>query len=237
MNDVQAFEGFSEQGLRFLGELAKHNDRTWFQPRKDEYGALLVEPAQRFVAELGQRMLRFAPGLAYDTQTSGSGSILRVYRDTRFSKDKRPYHTHLRMVLWEGPRKKMENPSFWIGISPEGAGLYAGIHMFNKSLMAAYRAAVNEDAGGEALSMAIAAVEASAHYRVGEEHYKRVPRGFPADHPRAGLLRYNGLHISLPPVGPEIVTTPELVEVCAERFEHTVPVHKWLVDLIARVEE
>jgi uncharacterized protein (TIGR02453 family) len=226
------FEGFPVEGLRFLADLAQNNDRDWFKPRKSEYETLLVGPAQRLVAELGERMLAHVPGLAYDTRTSGAGSILRIYRDTRFSKDKRPYHTDVRMVLWDGPWKKMENPSFFVGISADGAHQYAGIHVFSKVLLPAYRDAVAADRSGIALEEAIAAVEADPTYRVGGQHYKRVPRGHDADHPRADLLRYNGLHVFLPHIDRDVVTSPELLDVCASQFEHTLPIHRWLATLI-----
>lgn len=236
VSDVQRFRGFAQEGLQFLAELAENNDRAWFQPRKADYEALLLLPAQQFVAELGERMLDFAPGLTFDTGTSGTGSILRIYRDTRFSKDKQPYHTHLRMVLWEGPCKKMENPSFWVGISADGAGLYAGIHMFNKLLLPAYRNAVLDDETGMRLQLAVDAVEQADGYRIGGQHYKSVPRGYDPAHARAALLRHNGLHVVLPQIAPEIVTTPGLVDICASQFEHTLPVHEWLVELLSAVE-
>lgn len=236
MSGTEQFQGFPEAGLEFLAGIATNNDREWFQARKAEYRTHLLEPAQLFVAELGERMLAFAPGLAYDTGTSGRGSILRIYRDVRFSKDKRPYHTHLRIMFWEGPWKKMENPSFYIGITPDEARLYAGVHAFNTLALAEYRDAVVDDARGVQLSEAISQVQSEAGYKVGGEHYKRVPRGYDPDHPRAELLRYNGLHVELPRLGRATVTVPALVEACAASFARTAPLHHWLVDLVHAVE-
>ena len=130
MGEAPSFSGFPEEGLRFLEGLAANNSRDWFQPRKEDYTRTLLEPAQAFVAALGGRLEALAEGIVYDTRTSGSGSILRIYRDMRFSKDKSPYHTRVRIVFWEGPGKKMENPAFYVGIGPDGAGLFSGMHAF-----------------------------------------------------------------------------------------------------------
>ena len=69
-------------------------------------------------------------------------------------------------------------------------------------------------------------------YDVGGEHYKRVPRGYDPDHPRAELLRYNGLHVELPRLERDVVTTRALVTACAASFARTAPLHRWLVDLV-----
>ena len=231
MADGPSFEGFPEAGLEFLEGLAANNNRDWFEAHRDEYAASLLVQAQLFVAALGERMLTFAAGLTYDTATSGAGSILRINRDVRFSTDKRPYHTQLRIVFWEGPWKKMENPSLYIGVTPDDARLYAGVHAFNKPLLAAYRNAVADEARGAQLGEAISLVRATGGYKVGGEHYKRVPRGYDPDHPRAGLLRYNGLHVALPRLGRDLVTRAAFVDACAESFARTDPLHQWLVDL------
>ena len=171
-----------------------------------------------------------SPGIVYDTAANGSGSILRIYRDLRFSKDKRPYNTYVRLVFWEGARKKMENPSFFVRIGPDGVGVYAGIHVFPKPVLAAYRDAVVDDQLGPELEAAIAAVKGAGAYTVGGEHYKSSPRGYPADHPRADLLRYNGLWAhTTDPADAAVIATPELVEVCLEHCRNMAPLHRWLV--------
>ncbi len=110
MSKTPNFYGFPAEALRFLEELSKNNNREWFNAHKQEYQDHVLAPAQDFVLALGERLRTISAGIIYDTRTSGSGSILRTHRDIRFSKDKTPYHTYVRMVFWEGSRKKMENP-------------------------------------------------------------------------------------------------------------------------------
>ncbi len=85
------FRGFDPAAIEFLAELAANNDRAWFQPRKADYERLVKEPLEALVAELAERLDARGIPLHADPKRS----IFRIYRDTRFSKDKSPYKTHL----------------------------------------------------------------------------------------------------------------------------------------------
>jgi uncharacterized protein (TIGR02453 family) len=229
MSQAPAYPGFPVQGLRFLEELAHNNERAWFQAHKDDYTEYVLQPAQDLAFALGERLKGISEGIAYDLSANGSGSILRIYRDLRFSKDKRPYNTRVRLVFWEGQRKKMENPGFFVGIDPGGVGLFAGMHVFPKPFLNAYRDAIVDETLGEELEAVLASVRSSGAYEIGGEHYKRVPRGYDAAHPRAGLLRHNGLYAHARAIGPETIPTPELVEACYAHLRNMAPLQQWLV--------
>jgi uncharacterized protein (TIGR02453 family) len=229
MSKTPDFYGFPAEALRFLEELAKNNNREWFNARKQEYQDYVLGPAQDFVLALGERLRTISAGIIYDTRTSGSGSILRIYRDIRFSKDKTPYHTYLRMVFWEGNRKKMENPGFFVGLEPSGAGVYAGMYGFPKPFLAAYRDAVVDEELGAELEQVLESVKSAGEYTIGREHYKRVPRGYDAEHKRAELLKYNALYSHKSQIPSETILRPEFVEVCFEHCWNMAPLHQWLV--------
>jgi uncharacterized protein (TIGR02453 family) len=229
MSDIPPFAGFSPEGLRFLQELADNNDKAWFDAHKAIYQQELLLPAQALVAALGQRLQEISPKITYDTRTNGAGSLMRIYRDTRFSQDKSPYKTNIAMVFWEGPRKKMENPSFGFQFGTWGAGLYAGQFTFPRDMLPAYRDAVADDKTGATLEDAIAQVQAAGAYEIQGEQYKRVPTGYPADHPRAELLKYKGLRVMSPQLDPQVLTSPELVDVLFAHCRHMAPIQQWLV--------
>ncbi len=227
---VNTFEGFPTDTLVFLQELSENNDKAWFDANKQRYRNNVIANVPVFVATLGERLQAgISPGIVYDTRTNGAGSMMRIYRDTRFSKDKTPYKTNIAFAFWEGSRKKMENPSFGFQFGTFGIGLYGGVWGFPKGMLEAYRQAVVDDKLGAELEAAIAEVQAAGDYEIGGEQYKRVPRGYDADHPRAELLKYKGLHASTPQFDVEVVTTPELVEVCYEHCKAMAPLQQWLV--------
>jgi uncharacterized protein (TIGR02453 family) len=85
------FSGFSPAAIQFLADLAQNNDRAWFQPRKAEFERLLREPMEQMIAALADRLAARGVPLRADPKRSP----FRIYRDTRFSRDKSPYKTHL----------------------------------------------------------------------------------------------------------------------------------------------
>ncbi len=231
MKGIPTFNGFPKEGLQFLADLAENNNRDWFQKQKQVYVTYLLEPAQAFVVTLGELLRELSPYIIYDTRTNGSGSLMRIYRDTRFSKDKTPYKTNVSMAFWEGAGKKTENPGYFIRIEPAGARVFVGRHSFAKPELAAYRDAVVDETLGAELKSALAAVRGAGNYQTGGEHYKRVPRGYDPQHERSELLRYNGLYAYGPPIGAEHLTTPELVDLCFEHCRDMAPLQRWLVKL------
>ncbi len=236
MSDIPPFTGFPKEGFRFLKELKENNRREWFQERKQNYEDYILQPALSLIYELGERLKLISPGLTYDLAKNGSGSLMRIYRDTRFSKDKTPYKTHVGMFFWEGKAKKTENPGFWFGFDAGSGGMHVGQHTFPKPTLIAYREAVAAGKLGSALQAALDEVRAAGEYEVGGEHYKRVPRGYDPEHPRADLLRYNSLFASSPPIPKKVLTSADLVDECFDHAVRLAPVHKWLVKLARRVE-
>ena len=106
MTNIQNFSGFSQEVISFYNELALNNDRDWFNAHKSVYTEKVLEPAQGFVLAMGERLRMLSPNIIADPRTNGSGSIFRIYKDTRFSKDKTPYKTFLGdLFLGREPQK------------------------------------------------------------------------------------------------------------------------------------
>lgn len=234
MSEFPDFPGFPEEGMQFLEDLAANNNRVWFEAHKQVYLDHLLDPAQRFVMALGERLKTLSDGIVYDTATSGSGSIMRIYRDLRFRKDKTPYKTYLRVVFWEGAARRTENPGLYFSMDANGGGIFVGVHEFSGPVLAVYRDAVVDERAGSDLAAALDAVRSAGDYRVGGEHYKRVPRGYDPDHARADLLRYNALYAMSPSIPAPLLSTPALVELCFEHCRNMMPLHRWLVGLYRR---
>lgn len=234
---MATFSGFPPAAMQFLFDLAGNNNRDWFEAHKDDYTRLVRDPALAFISTLGERLKTLSPGLRYDTSTNGSGSLMRIYRDTRFSADKTPYKTNVGIIFWEGGVKKMEGASFYFHMEPGSVMMHAGIYMFPKPMLDAYREAVLHEKRGAALDEAAAAVRAAGDYSIGGEHYKRVPKGLPAEHPRADWLRYNGLTATAPPLSLDVVESAALVDACFEHCRAMRPIQAWLADLVGQMPQ
>ncbi len=233
MSNQPTFSGFSNDTLQFFKNLAENNNRDWFKAHEDTYHTAVLEPAQAFVITLGERLKRISQGIAYDPATNGSGSIMRIYRDIRFSKDKSPYNTHLRITFWEGSSKKHENPGYFFTMDANEGILYGGMYMFPKELLETYRQAVLDRSLGKELEAAAEAVRGAGEFEIGGDTYKKVPSGYPADHPRSHYLLHTGLHATSPKIEAKTLTSPALVDVCFDYAQRMAPIHRWLVELVS----
>jgi uncharacterized protein (TIGR02453 family) len=223
------FSGFPDKGLEFFAQLDQNNNREWFLHHKQEYLDYVVAPAREFVMVLGDQLTKLIPQLQYDPSPR-LGSIMRIYRDIRFSKDKTPYHSRLRLLFWTGVGKKTDNPSIYMRINHTGAKVGVGVHRFSSAQLHTYRQAVLDSRQGKRLASLLAKIENYPEYSVGGLHYKRVPRGLPSDHPRETLLRYKGIHGSSPYIAPDIVRSPQVTSAILEQCRKLSPIITWLVD-------
>jgi len=231
MDDISEFTGFPKETLRFFAELKENNFRDWFIERKDHYQEYVLKPAQAFVVAFGERLKSISDGFTYDTRTNGRGSILRIHRDTRFSKDKTPYNTRLRIRFGEGIGEKGKYPGFIFGMDETGGHLLGGLYKLAKPTLDSYRDAVVDEKSGAKLARIIESLLAQPGFKIGGEHYKRVPRGYDADHPRANLLLHNALYVHSPEIPVSVLKKPELVDRCYEHALKMSPVHHWLANL------
>jgi len=85
---------FTPAVFKFLKELKKNNNRPWFQANKERYEKIVRNPLLDFIGDLGPHLRKISPHIVVDNSPSG-GSMFRIYRDTRFAKDKTPYKTHV----------------------------------------------------------------------------------------------------------------------------------------------
>jgi len=219
--------GFSEGTLRFLRGLDKNNAKAWFDAHRDEYEAELLEPAKVFVEALGDKLHAFAPDVIAEPRINGS--IRRMNRDLRFSKDKRPYKNYLDLNFPEGRKDTgMCGVSFFLRVTPKSLVLGAGSHMFAPDKLKAYRKAVLEEKPGRKLQALIPKL-AKARYHVGGQDLAKPPRGVPADHPRADLLRYTGLYAHIEQAVDDAIG-PGLIAECVKHFKKLHPLNEWLIE-------
>jgi uncharacterized protein (TIGR02453 family) len=227
MKNQTNFDGFPKAGVQFLRNLAKNNDKIWFNENKETFTKQLLQPAQAFVVDMGKKLEKIAPDIHADPRTDKS--IFRVYRDTRFSADKSPYKTHLGIFFWEGDRPKMECPGFYFHLEPPNLLMGSGFYSFPKSILKTYRDSVVGKKSGPALIEVIKKV--SKKGKIGGKHYKQTPRGFDSDHLNAEYLLYNGLHVMNETKIPDEVYSRDLVDYCFNWYKDTAPLHRWLVEM------
>ena len=233
-HEVQAFRGFEPAAIQFLADLADNNDRAWFAPRKDEFERLLKRPLEALCVALAERFAAHDLPLVADP----AKSPFRIYRDTRFSRDKSPYKTHLGASFPWAPTPGGPNPSRTGGpggyfhLQPGEIFVGGGMWHPDKDRLAGWRRALDEDPGrvhaaidDPAFAETFGAVDSD-----GDNRLKRVPTGFAPDHPEAELLRFKDVVFGRR-LADDVATSPDLPEVIAESLATARPVFRLLAGL------
>lgn len=220
-----SFTGFPIETERFLAELEHNNHKGWFDENRDRYETYVLEMARSFVEAMKAPLAEIDPGIVVDPRVNKS--MFRINRDTRFNKEAPPYKTNIACLFWDERGKRMQTAGFYFDLSPGKLWIGGGYYRFAKPFKEKYREAVAGDAG-EDLVKILGQLEADG-YDVRGESLKRVPSGFDSDHPRAELLKKQGLTFmkEFAPV-PEIVHLPELPDFVATHYRAAHPLIAWL---------
>ncbi len=221
------FKGFPKDTLIFLTGLSKNNSKKWFDSHRSDYDVQLIEPAKAFTEALGKDLRKLARDVRVEPRVNGS--IKRMNRDVRFSKDKSPYKEHLDFAFKCG-EDSHPRPSFFMRLSPVTVCVGLGFYQFEKNQLAAYREAVADGRRGAALQKSVDALVKKG-YRIAEPAYKRVPKGYDPDHKRSALLRCDTFYILTEVKTPRVLHSPKFVDWCADRYTAMAPVFKWLDQL------
>ncbi len=174
------FTGFPPGTLRFLRELERNNDREWFAVNKPRYEALVREPALDFIATMGPKLLSISDHFVALPKKTG-GSLMRVYRDTRFGKDKTPYKTNIGIQFRHEVAKDIHAPGYYLHIDNAGCFLAAGVWRPDSAALAMIRNRIAENPA--AWRKAASGRAFGKCFTLGGESLKRPPRGFSADAP------------------------------------------------------
>lgn len=233
MAELSGFSGFPRAAVSFLEDLAQNNDKAWFEKHRGVFEEKVLAPARSFVLEMGWRLKELSPEIIADPRVNRS--LFRLNRDTRFSRDKTPYKTHLALWFWEGPGKRMECSGYYFHLEPPELMLGVGLYCFPEPMLKEYRRSVVHPRHGPALARAIRQVSRKGPSSLGGRHYKRTPRGFDPQDPNASLLLHNGLYAAVWSAIPPELYSSALVDYCFERFKDMSPLHHWLLALTRRV--
>jgi len=186
---------FRPEGLGFLRNLARHNDREWFTPRKATFEAELKEPMLAIIRKVTDAMAVFAP----DFVRPAEKCLFRIYRDTRFSADKKPYKSHVAAWWAHQGLEKTSGAGYYFHISAKEVVIAAGAYMPEKDQLAAIRNWLLEHHTEFRKVLQTAALR-KAFVEFEGNALTRPPKGFPKEHPAMDLIRCRqwGLAATLP---------------------------------------
>jgi|SRR5215469_2702821 len=208
---------FSSDAIRFLRGLKKNNDRAWFGERKDIYERGIKAPMLALIGEINEAMLRFAPENVRPPQKA----MFRIYRDTRFSADKKPYKTHQGAWWARTGLEKTSGGGYYFHIGADEVVIAAGVYMPEREQLLAIRRYLVDHhkeyrkiVTGRKLGSLMTEFEGLA--------LTRPPKGFCAEDPAIDLIRQRqwGMSAHLPA---DRATKPTLLKEIVERFKAAAP--------------
>lgn len=217
------FPGFPSEGIAFLRSLKKNNDREWFTPRKAIFEDKVRAPMIELVSAIHGEMRRFAP----DYVGEPAKCVYRIYRDTRFSKDKTPYKTYASaLLLRRNFDKYAGSAAIYFAVSPENVEVAGGVYTPERDVLLAVR----QHIAGHHEEFRATFETPKIRKLFGElwgESVTRVPKGFDADHPAADLIRRK-MYMLDTHLDPKLAVTPKLFGEIVTRIEAMTPFVEFL---------
>lgn len=216
------FKGIPKEGLDFLANLERNNNREWFDAHKQVYLDKLRAPLEEFCAAVGAQMASFAP----DYMTEPKRAIFRIYRDTRFSNNKTPYKTAQGALFFRSELGKNEAGGFYFEVSPKYLGVAGGLYMPNPDYLRAVRSHMMENHVRWEKLVSAKAVE-KAVGRIQGDKLSRPPKGYPADHLAIEWIKHKQWYFWVE-LDPGLATSAAGVKEVASRFKLVAPVVEFL---------
>jgi uncharacterized protein (TIGR02453 family) len=205
---VTTFPGFSDRAVAFYVALAADNTRDFWAANKGVYESEVRGPMQRLLADLESEF--------------GPAKMFRPHRDIRFSSDKTPYKTQQSALAGDG-----SGLGYYVRLDSRGLTAGGGFRAHSPAQVARYRSAVDAEATGVEVNDLVADLSAAAFDIEGEE-LKTKPRGYAADHPRIGLLRYRSLMAFKAFGTPAWLASPAAFDEVRNTWRQVRPLHEWV---------
>ena len=222
------FRGFPADALTFLTELAANNDRDWFAEQKPRYEEVLREPGLEFIRAMEKPLRKISPFYVAEPKRSG-GSLLRIYRDIRFSKNKTPFKTHLAVRFRHEAGKDVPSPELYLHLQPGRTFLAGGIWQPSREPLLAIREAIA--AKPTEWRRATHGKAFESNWQLFDDKLTRPPQGFDREHPAIEELKRKSFAADSP-MSERLWLTDELVGVAIERFKSLRPLLRFLGDAV-----
>ncbi|MEQ9499243.1 MAG: DUF2461 domain-containing protein [Deltaproteobacteria bacterium] len=171
---------FNRKFFDFFRELSVENNRTWFNDNKARYESEVVEPMLAFIGDFAPKLKKISPHYLAIPKKTG-GSMFRIYRDTRFAKDKTPYKTHGSAHFRHARGKDVHAPGFYLHLEPNEVFMGCGIWHPDKDPLLAIRQRIADDP--KAYQRVLKNKKFAEHFELSGSALKRPPKGFDAEHP------------------------------------------------------
>lgn len=215
---------FTKQTFSFLSSLVENNNREWFDEHQQEYEDLVRSPALAFISDMSHEIPAISRHFLAQPKRVG-GSLIRIYRDTRFSKDKTPYKTNIGIQFRHEIGKDIHAPGYYLHIAPDEC--FMGVGLWHPDADALFKIRTGLLMHGDTWVKARDDASFAKHYDLVGDSLVNVPRGFAKEHPLLTDLKRKDF-IALSRLSKTDVTSSKLRPMVVERFREAAPMMSFL---------
>ena len=219
---------FTDDLFRFLEELRQHNERDWFQRNKERYETAVRGPFISLIGDLGTPLKKINPYMMADPRPVG-GSMMRIHRDIRFSRDKSPYKTSVAAHFWDTRGKEGATPAYYLHLEPGHSMIGAGIWRPEPTALKKIRDAIVAD--GKRWQRVTSAADFRSSCGMVGESLKRSPAGYDPKHPLIEDIKRKDFTASSP-LDDRQVCSPNCMKSVLDAFRASAPFVRFLSDAI-----
>lgn len=222
------FSHFDPALMDFLVQLKAHNNKDWFNDHKQDYEDKVRTPALAFITEMDHWIRLISPHYEAIPKKVG-GSLMRVYRDVRFSKDKSPYKTNVGIQFRHEIGKDVHAPGFYLHIEPDNVFLGVGTWHPEPEALKKIREHIAAKPGP--YQDAVEHAPFTEYYEMAGDSLTRPPKGFDKDLPLIEEIKRKDF-IGVANIDPQRLFEPDLCEHVAKLFGRAQPLQKFLCEAL-----
>ena len=219
---------FTSELFEFLLELQANNNREWFGENKGRYEQQVKEPLLGFIEDFEPHLHSVSEHFVADSRANG-GSMFRIYRDVRFSKDKSPYKTQAAVHFRHEAGKSAHAPGFYLHLAPDEVFAGAGIWRPDSATVGRIRGRIVDDPGD--WETAVGNPEFAAAFDLTGDSLKRPPKGFDPDHPLINDLKRKD-HVATCHFDQDEITAPDFIDTFADACRTSSPYMEFLTKAV-----
>ncbi len=228
------FSHFHPQTISFLQSIRDNgSSKEFFKEKTSDYETIILNYTRAFVMEMGEHLQALVPTI--NALPKVNGSLFRIYRDVRFSKDKTAIKSRVGVIFWQGRAKRMQSSCFYLHFSPDELFFSAGVRGFDKPLLDAYREYIKDETKAQELSDIIKELHEKGYHIIAPK-YKRLPRTFDAEYKFPELTKYASM-AAFYEEDKELLFSKDIINISYKHFENMYKLHMWVYEMSLQVKE
>ena len=222
------FNGFIKEGIEFLKKLEKNNSKVWFENHRHIWEQTILTPNKAFIKDMGETLQILVPTIKAKPKVSGS--LFKIYRDVRFSKDKTAMKDKIGLMFWQGLGHRMQSSSFYMHYTKESYFIAAGIRSFKSPLLKTYRDYIKHEKHRESLHLILENLKTKG-YNYSPLKYKRVPKDFTGEESHLYLTKFDSLFSYIEYELDDIFFTVELLDKLFKIYDDMKELQNWVYEM------